>query len=486
MNLPKLGHKIKQKRRAMGISQKQLAQQCDVSPAYISMIEADKRIIGGALMKKIIAILDLEFSDFSSDAVMRQHDTLDALRHDHLFKELDLSDYQHLFTDKDDWAQALIKLYRAYQDACGQRDILYYRLQNDPKLLSMMHEIYTQITAIRSAAEILDNTPNITHEYQQKFMQNITAQSQALSNSARDMFTIIEGNGHIQQHYSPDQERDDFLIKHQYYFPILEEYALELREKIKLPQYNPLVLLQKYCHDHQISYGDNMSKLQIACAIIADEYDTKISNISHDPLLTSDDARLKTKQALIRYMAGALLLPYDVFYNSALKYQYDIDRLMQLFDASFEQICHRLVSLRRARKSGIAFCFLRCDIAGNITKKFPLPNMPLPNYGSACAKWNIYHGFLHLNHTHAQWTEIDDQQFLFIARATSYPNDYYGDYPRLSSVMIGCTRQHGEQTIYGRNINYKSDDMMVKAGVSCYTCRLENCAHRAFPYMFGH
>ena len=48
-------------------------------------------------------------------------------------------------------------------------------------------------------------------------------------------------------------------------------------------------------------------------------------------------------------------MPYEPFLEAAQAVRYDIDLLGRRFGASFEQVCHRLVSLRRPEAAGIPF-----------------------------------------------------------------------------------------------------------------------------------
>src|SRR5690606_6198760 len=72
---------------------------------------------------------------------------------------------------------------------------------------------------------------------------------------------------------------------------------------------------------------------------------------------------------LANYFAGALILPYRAFLQSAEQLHYDIDLLGQRFGVGFETICHRLSTLQRPGAIGVPFFFVRVDRAGNISKR---------------------------------------------------------------------------------------------------------------------
>src|SRR3546814_14887319 len=86
-------------------------------------------------------------------------------------------------------------------------------------------------------------------------------------------------------------------------------------------------------------------------------------------------------------------MPYGRFLEDAVRARYDVDLLRRLYAASVEQACHRLVTLRRPGAEGIRFAFIRSDPAGFVTKRLPLPNLPLPRYGCACPLWAVYRAF---------------------------------------------------------------------------------------------
>src|SRR5262249_16874341 len=92
-----------------------------------------------------------------------------------------------------------------------------------------------------------------------------------------------------------------------------------------------------------------------------------ISKIVADARLTSDAARGLARVALANYFAGAVLMPYATFLEAARTERYDIDVLGRRFRVGFEQVCHRLTTLRRPGAEGVPFHMIRIDVAGNIS-----------------------------------------------------------------------------------------------------------------------
>ena len=60
-----IGHKIKNKRRKIGITQADLSKKLSISPSYLNLMESGKRKINLDLLLKIANELNIEISDIS-------------------------------------------------------------------------------------------------------------------------------------------------------------------------------------------------------------------------------------------------------------------------------------------------------------------------------------------------------------------------------------------------------------------------------------
>ena len=111
------------------------------------------------------------------------------------------------------------------------------------------------------------------------------------------------------------------------------------------------------------------------------------------PTLVNEEAQRLPAAALNSYAPAAVLMPYAPFLETAEESRYDLDRLSQRFDISYEQAAHRLATLQRPGAAGLRFAFMRSDPSGYVTKRLPLPRLPLPRYGTACPLWVVYGAF---------------------------------------------------------------------------------------------
>src|SRR5690606_21902343 len=77
------------------------------------------------------------------------------------------------------------------------------------------------------------------------------------------------------------------------------------------------------------------------------EFEAEIAEVAGAARLRAAEARPLLSVGLANYAAGALLMPYRRFRDTARTMRHDIDRLCQRFGVSFEQACHRLSTLQR-------------------------------------------------------------------------------------------------------------------------------------------
>ena len=179
----------------------------------------------------------------------------------------------------------------------------------------------------------------------------------------------------------------------------------------------------------------------------------------------------------------ALLMPYGPFLEAARDSRHDLDLLSRRFQTSFEQVCHRLTTLQRLGAEGIAFHFLRVDIAGNISKRYAGSGFLIPQYGGACPRWIVHAAFLTPGRIVAQIASLTDgTSFFEIARAIEKPAGGGHHQPRSHfSIGLGCDLSRARELVYSDGLDLDSPRAAVPVGVTCRMCDRRDCAQRAFP-----
>ncbi|WP_158629380.1 helix-turn-helix domain-containing protein [Roseitalea porphyridii] len=496
-----IGRRIRERRRALGISQRALAERLSISTAYLSLIENDKRLIAGGLLRKAADALgvDLEFLSASRDA--RLADDLTELTSALGLSELEGQASTDLASRHPQWARTLIRLHRDLQDARDAALTLADRLNRDPALVTLSHQTLTEITAIRSAAEILAQYETLETDQRRRFVDIIAKASDQLTASARAMLDMLEGPDAPTPAATPAREVEDFIIDHGNFFETIEDAAPRIVDT--LPGHGlglSAVLAARLEERHGVRIvraedggagpgtialpagaPEATVRFTLARELAARELADAIEAIAATGSFSSDETRRRARNALARYGAGTVLMPYDRFLETAEARRYDLSHLQARFNASFEQVAHRLVTLRRPGAEGVPFAFVRTDPAGNISKRFSLPGLRMPQFGGACPLWALYGAFSAGDRLVAQRAAMPDgRHLLLVARQVRKGTPSTVEPEARYAVMLACDAHHGHRIVHADGLG---PDNVVPVGWECRSCPREACEQRAFPML---
>ena len=507
-----IGFRISNRRKSLKISQVALARLVGISPSYLNLIENNKRDIGGALLNRVATQLDIDIDELAGRTEQKLLQDLEEAFADPMTESLPFrpDERRELVAQYPASAAALARMHRAYVTAVANADAYADRLRSDPLLGQLLHQILSGVTAIRSSAEILEDVPDLDEAERQRFLAAIGRETRALSDVARNLIGQFETASASQRSASPAREIDDLLIENQNYFPALEEASETLRAELDasgpfgVPVLSDMLEQRfavrvivggapkdpgypgqyRYDADDRTMWFQGATTLatrQFQLARLFGEFaagDVIAQTLAGAPLTTPTARRLAAR-AVGSYLAGAIVFPYARFLTDAEASAYDIDHLRQNYNASFEQVAHRLVSLRRPGAEGVPFGFLRSDPAGRLTKHFPLPGLLLPNSGHACPLWAIYGAFRTPDTPLRQIVRFSDgSRYLFLARTVQRRLASFREQPTLSSVMLACDVLHADRTVYGHGLALSDTSADVPVGPSCRLCTRRDCSSR--------
>ncbi len=447
----KIGPKIKAFRRQLGLQANKFAEQLNISPSYLNLIESSKRKIDGDLLIKISKELRVDLSDLTSKSDLNLENDISDLLDDQLFDDLDIlgPEVKDLVNSNPKIAKALIKL----GDNFRQKD----------------HEIVNKVEDI--SGKIID--------------------------SRKTSF--------------PGEVISDFLQENKNYFPKLEQFANEIFDKVQKNNRTRYIALCEFLNqEYSITVKDiipeetkpfskvfNNNKKELllsdynsletkklhAAAQIAQEgakdiIDEYLSNFK----FPSDESKRLTQIALLNYCGAAILMPYKLFHNECKKLKYDLQLLQNTFATSFEQVAHRVTCLQDPKLPGIPFHFLRVDMAGNISKRFSLSGIEIPRYGGACPRWNVYSAFTRPGVIQAAVSKMTNgEKYVCIARTVEKGVGRYGQSKSILSIGLGCEAKYAKEFVYTENLDISDKKTEIPIGVSCRTCDRLDCSQRAFP-----
>ncbi len=447
-----IGIVIRRLRREKGITQKQLSIELGISVAYINLIENNRRDITVPLLIKVAKLFNIELSELTSDYNKQLNSDLMDIFSDTIFEEHDLKniDVKEFSMNSPIVGDAVRSLYQKYLQ--NKKDLA---LLSD-QIISVKQDISsTSESAISSAdlvSDILQSNNNFFLDLEDIATKEAGMIDMKLGNRfksmiayLKDKFSInvdLEDEGFI-ENFSKRYHKDKKLLK------ISNTLSRESKEFMVAQQIGLLVA------------GDAIEK-QLSAKGALDENSLALG-----------------KTVLANYFASALLMPYDLFWETAEKCRYDIDILCNRFDTSFEQVCHRLTTLQKNGKKGIPFHFMRVDIAGNVSKRFSISGLKIPRYSVACPRWNVYTAFLNPGKIKIQLSKmLEGDTFVCFARTVSKRIGDYRSPETFFSIGMGFDVKYADRCIYSDGLDL---DKPVPTGLSCRTCERENCRQRAFP-----
>jgi hypothetical protein len=451
-DIPRLGAKIRALRRRDGITQAQLAERLGISASYLNLIEHDRRPLSAALLIKLSQALPLDLKSFSPDDDARLAADLLEVFGDALFEghALAAGDVREMAATSPTVARAVLALYHAYRSARESADTLAARLSEGDEL-------------------------------------------QALDRSRL-----------------PSEEVSDVIQRHGNYFPDLEEGA-EMLWRSGLLAGDLYEGMVRYLDDHHgvevriekvgvmkdtarrydpekrvLTLSETLRRgsrnFQVAYQLGRLTQQSALDRAARDTLLTSEESRALVRVALANYFASAILMPYQPFLDAARSERYDIEVLGNRFRTSFEQVCHRLTSLRRPGAEGVPFHFVRIDVAGNISKRFSASGLRFARFSGACPRWNVFSAFVTPGMVRTQLSQMPDgTTYFWMARALRKGTGGYHAPHTMFAVGLGCEVKHARELVYADGVDLENREAVVPVGVTCRLCERMDCEQRAFP-----
>ncbi|HVY44572.1 MAG TPA: short-chain fatty acyl-CoA regulator family protein, partial [Minicystis sp.] len=384
---PPLGAKLRALRRRENLTQVDLAEKLGISPSYLNLIENNRRPLTAPLLIRLAQIFQLDLTAFATgDDARLGSDLLEAFG-DPLFEDHGLTnaDVRELAIAMPNVAKAMLTLYRSY------------------------------VGARESAATL-----------------------------GEQLSTGYAGG--LDASRLPGEEVSDLIQRHGNHFPALEEAAEQVWRVAELDAedvYRGLVrylaaahgitvrvvrvaderkAMRRYDPERRIlSLSEVLPprsrRFQLAHQVGLITQAALVERLLQGESLTSPDSRALARVALANYFAAALLMPYAPFREAAKAERYDIELLAHRFGTSFEQVCHRLTTLRRPGAEGVPFHFVRIDIAGNISKRFSGSGIRFARFSGACPRWNVHAAFMTPGMIRTQISRFSDGSAYFcIAR----------------------------------------------------------------------
>ncbi|MEZ4300737.1 MAG: short-chain fatty acyl-CoA regulator family protein [Polyangiaceae bacterium] len=449
-----LGAKVKALRRREGMTQIDLAKRLGVSASYLNLIENNRRPLTAQLLLELAKVFQLDLATFaaSDDDARNAADLLEVFG-DGMFENHGITnaDVRELCASSPNLARAFLTLYRSYVDARTSAETLAERMSDG------------QETAGVSPARLPSEEVGDMIQHRMNHFPEIEEAAEALVRSAR---------------LDPD---DTYRGLSRY---LSETHGIEVRivrvadERKAMRRFDPE---RRTIHLSEV-LPPRSRRFQLAhqAGLITSSH--LFDKIAKDENLTTPESRSLARVALANYFAAAVLMPYGPFLEAAKAERYDIELLAHRFGTSFEQVCHRLTTMRRPGAEGIPFHLLRIDVAGNISKRFSGSGIKIARFSGACPRWNVHSAFLTPGMIRVQISRMPDGVVYFcIARTIRSDRGGYNVPHNVQAIGMGCAVKYAKNMVYADGMDLHDEDAIIKVGVTCRLCDHLDCEQRAFP-----
>lgn len=442
-------------RRREQLSQVQLAEKLEISPSYLNLIEHNQRPLPAHLLVRLAQIFHVDLQAFADDNQLRLADSLQEVFADPLLEEhgVTTTDVRDL-AESPAAARAVIALFHAYRSSVSSMRDLASQLYDG----RAFHGVDPAHLPSEEASDVIQEHVNFFPELE-------TAASELAKRASldrADMYRCLTGylrSEHGVKVVLTPVSRDGGLIRR--YDPAAK--TLSLSE-----------VLPPWSRQFQVAH-------QLGLIAAAPAIDALIER-SQKNLTTPESVKL-CRVALANYFAAALLMPYDDFHRLAEEVRYDIELLQHHYTASWEQVCHRLTTLRKSGAAGVPFHFVRVDIAGNISKRFSGTGIRFARFSGSCPRWDVHAAFLTPGRIRTQLSTMPDGTAYFCIARTIRKSYGYASGDALMAVGIGCPVRDARKLVYADGYDLDNLEAAVPIGVTCRLCERLDCEQRAFPPM---
>lgn len=452
-----VGSRIRQHRRDLGISQTDLARQIGISPSYLNLIEWNKRSITPALLESVAGALGVDPRDLDSASDRRLHETLLEYAHQPSLEGLGIETARtdELIGRFPGWARGIAALARSEQDAVVRARTLSDRLSNDPFLGEEIHRMLSRIAAIRSAAEILTDYPDIEADRRERFNRIVFEESRVLSEVGEALAAYLDKAEEADRVLTPLDEVEALFEARENRFDEIEASAERLAANLTDPQ--------------------PVSRQAEARDLVAHHLDGNIAElIDRQPQIGTAAARERAQRALSEYAVHAILMPRTRFADEAAACGYDIEALSEAFSSPIAAVCHRLTALPRAE--GVPrFGYYRANAAGSIVEMRGIDGLAIPRYAAACPLWVLYRAQQSPEAMIRQRALFPSGiRFVFVARARNTGTTGFGKPRHYVTDMVAMSESDAAATVYAPD----PSSLVEEVGPSCRLCPRRTCTHR--------
>lgn len=433
------GSAVRRLRRANGLTQAAMAAALDISPSYLNLVEHGQRPLSAALMVRLAERFGFDVATLAQDDATGGVAALRRRFADPIFADLDIQPQ-----DVEDWlasAPVMATAFARLFDAGGAR-----RGGDGSD---------GEAEAVRLVRMEIERWSN--------HFADLDAKAEALSDELRlanaDLFGAIV---------------DRLRARHQIAIRILPVAIMPDR----------LRRLDLHARQLQLSelLGAASRTFQAAVLLGQLELRADMEALVAGAAFTDRAALRLFRRHLAHYFAAALIMPYGRMLRACEESGYDLPLLERRFGVGFEQLAHRLTTMQRVGARGLPFFMLRCDRAGQVSKRYAGASAsPLVDGAIRCAQWRVHEAVARPATLIRDLVELEDgSQWLTLARSVESPARDARGRSAIFVIVLGLEhRLSGPMSAAAMVPDNR--DAPTAIGLGCSRCNRADCIQRAQP-----
>ena len=474
------GPRIRRLRQERSLTQSAMAQQLSISPSYLNLLERNQRPLSAQLVLKLVATFDLDVAQLMPE---RDGGTIQALKE--VFSDPLLARELPGDAELIDVADAapnlsggVVKLYRAYRE-------------QQQRLSDLSQAIGEGGTDNGQAANRLpfDQVRTVFETAPWSFPALEAAATDILSriDRAADIHTALQAYLRSAHGLTAQVLPADTMP---YWRKRVDRHSNRLFLSERLPRHDLTELIAQ-----EIA-------LQECSALLTEE--AELSGVE------GAEALRLAKMELARYLAHALIMPYDRFARATDQVLHDPVILAQRFATGLGQAVHRMVSLQdrsSGKSAGLPFFAMEVDQGGNVLKRFGAKGFPVSRFGGNCPKLNVHLTFSQPAQALCERVvTVSGDVFITMSHTLPGPAETVGERPRRTAILWaihdpaatasfakGRQQSDGEQNdapavsqvearlSHARGLPPMDQLPPTPIGTTCRLCERLDCTARASP-----
>ncbi|MDI3335102.1 short-chain fatty acyl-CoA regulator family protein [Defluviimonas aestuarii] len=421
------GTRVRERRLLIGMKQADLARAVGISPAYLNLIEHNRRRVGAELLNRLADALGVEETALAEGAESALFDGLREAAAAVTSQDgaAEIGRVEEFVSRFPGWASLVAAQQTRIAALERAVEALHERMAHDPFLSASLHEVVSAVTSVRSTAAILAESEEIAPEWRARFHRNVYEDSIRLSEAAAALVAYLDTSQEAETGLSsPQEEVEAWLARTQYHLAPLERAQSPAPENL----------------------------------------------IAGVPELASGAARHLALAHIRRYRSDALALPLDRFVRILAETGSDPTALASRLGTGLGPVFRRLATLPEGM--GPPLGLVACDASGTLTFRRPAPGFALPRHGAACPLWPLYEALVRPMAPIRAVVEMAGrvpQRFTIYAYSEpSFPGGYDGPQVVESLMLILPPPE-------------VQDGSPKAVGPSCRICPRPDCAARREP-----